>query len=156
MSTQHTRRGRHKQAARNLMIAVTTATLAGSGAAIAANGGAAPPTTKSAPSAGAPVTKPADALAGSASDGSRGSRRDPRAPLLDNEPVVTQVRARLAGLVAAGTIEQAEADVVLRDVRAGRVEPDALVRAGKVSSAHMPAIMDTLRQVKEANAPAGG
>jgi hypothetical protein len=144
MSTTHThdRRGRHRQVARNLTIAVATAALAGGGAAMAADGGAAPPTNK-APADGTESAMKA-AVAGD------------RAPLGPDEPVVTQARAALEGLVADGTIEQAEADVVLRDVIAGSVEPDALVRAGKVSSAHVPAIMDALMEVKRANAPAGG
>jgi hypothetical protein len=144
MSTTHThdRRGRHRQVARNLTIAVATAALAGGGAAMAADGGAAPSTNK-APADGTESAKKA-AVAGD------------RAPLGPNEPVVTQARAALEGLVADDTIEQTEADVVLRDVIAGSVEPDALVRAGKVSSAHMPAIMDALMEVKRANAPASG
>jgi hypothetical protein len=41
-------------------------------------------------------------------------------------------------------------------VIAGSVDPDALVRAGKVAAAHMPAIDNALREVKQANAAAGG
>lgn len=138
MSTTHNGRGRHKQAARNLMIAVATAALAGTGAAMAADGGTAPPTTKAADS-GAAAGKPA-------------ARTGDRLPLAENEPVVTDARTGLGRLVADGTIEQAEADVVLRGVIAGSVDPEALVRAGDVSAAHMQAINDVLVEVKRANA----
>jgi hypothetical protein len=143
MSTTHNRRARHRQAARNLTIAVATAALAGGGVAMAADGGsAAPPTTK--------------AAAGGAKSVKSAPNPGEGAPLAANEPVVIQARAALEGLVADGAIEQAEADVVMRGVIAGAVDPDALVRAGEVSSAHMPAINDALREVKRANAPAGG
>jgi hypothetical protein len=141
MSTTHDRRGRHRQAARNLTIAIATAALAGSGAAMAADGGAAPSTTKPA-GGGAASAKPAP-------------QQGERAPLAQNEPVVTQARAGLGRLVADGAIEQAEADTVLRDVIAGSVDPEALVRAGKVSAGHMPAIVDLLDAVKRANASPG-
>jgi hypothetical protein len=61
-----------------------------------------------------------------------------------------------AAMAADGAIEQAEADTVMRGVIAGSVDPGALVRAGTVSSAHMPAIDKVLREVKRANAGAGG
>jgi Asp-tRNA(Asn)/Glu-tRNA(Gln) amidotransferase B subunit len=128
MSTTHDRRGRRRQAARNLTIAVATAALAGTGAAMAADGGAA--------------------------SGKTGTKTGDRPPLAENEPIVTQARAGLARLVADGTIEQSEADAVLREVIAGSVDPGALVRAGDVSAAHMPAINDVLREVKRANAGA--
>jgi hypothetical protein len=137
MFTTHDRRGRHRQAARNLMIAVATAALAGGGVALAGDG-AAPATTKA-------------AAGGCESAKSAQETRD-RLPLAEDEPVVTQARARLEGLVADGAIEQAEADVVLRGVIAGTVDPEALVRAGDVSAAHMPTINNALREVKEANA----
>jgi hypothetical protein len=152
MSTTHNRRARHKLAARNLMLAVATASLAGTGAAMAADGGT--PNTKTGAGAAAPqTTKVAPGGAGSVN---QGPKQGVRAPLADNEPIVTQARAALERLVADGSIEQAEADVVLRDVIAGSVDPVALVRAGEVSSAHMPAIDDALIAVKRANAPAGG
>jgi hypothetical protein len=138
----HDRRSRHRQAARNLMIAVATAALAGTGAAMATDGGGAPATTK--------------AAAGGVQPAKTAQNTGDRSPLAGNEPVVTQARARLEGLVADGTIEQAEADTVLRGVIAGSVDPDALVRAGKVAAAHMPAIDNALREVKRANAAAGG
>jgi hypothetical protein len=142
MSTTHNRRARHRQAARNLTTAVATAALAGGGVAMAADGGAAPPTTK--------------AAAGGAKSVKSAPNPGEGAPLAANEPIVIQARAALERLVADGAIEQAEADVVMRGVIAGAVDPDALVRAGEVSSAHMPAINDALREVKRANAPAGG
>jgi hypothetical protein len=142
MSTTHDRRGRHRQAARNLMIAVATAALAGSGAAMAADGGAAPSTTKAA-GGGAASVKPAP-------------RPGERAPLAESEPVVTQARAALGRLVAGGAIGQAEADTVLHGVIAGSVDPEALVRAGTVAAAHMPAIVDVLDAVKRANASPRG
>jgi hypothetical protein len=130
MSTTHSRRGRHRQVARNLTIALATAALAGTGAAMAADGGNPPPTT-------APKT-------------------GERPPLAANEPVVTDARARLQSLVADGTIAQAEADVVVGDVIAGSVDPEALVRAGDVSAAHMPPIVTVLDEVKRAHATPGG
>src|SRR5439155_16701621 len=77
-------------------------------------------------------------------------------PLAESDPIVRQARARLEGLVADGAIEQAEADVVMRRVIAGSVDPAALVRAGDVSAVHMPTINNALREVKQANAPGGG
>jgi hypothetical protein len=142
MSTTHSRRGRHKQVARNLIIAVATAALAGSGAAMAADGGTAPPNKKAAAGGGKSVQ----------SDSKPGGR----APLAENEPIVIQARAALARLVADDAIEQAEADVVMQGVIAGRVDEATLVRAGDVSAAHMPTIRDALIEVKRANAPAGG
>jgi hypothetical protein len=138
MSTPQNRRDRHRQVARNLTIAVATAALVGTGAAMAADGGATPPTTKSA-AAGTPAGKTAP-------------QSSARGPLAENEPIVTDARSRLDRLVADGAIEQAEADVVLRGVIAGSVDPEALVRAGDVSAAHMPAINDVLVEVKRANA----
>ena len=126
-------RGRRGQVARNLTIAVATAALAGTGAAMAAGGGGAPPATKET------VSKSYD-----------------RAPLAENDPIVVQARAGLDRLVADGRIEQAEADVVMQGVIAGRVDSDALVSAGKVSAAHMAAIDNVLREVKRANAAPGG
>jgi hypothetical protein len=142
MSINHDRRGRHRLVARNLTIAVATAALAGSGAAMAADGGGTPPPNKAGTGAADPAKAP--------------PKSGDRLPLAENEPVVTQARAALGGLVADGAIVQSEADVVLRDVIAGRVEPDALVRAGEVSAAHVPAIDDALREVKRANAGAAG
>jgi hypothetical protein len=142
MSTTHDRRGRHRQAARNVTIAVATLALTGTGVAMAADGGATPATTK--------------AAAGGAKSVKSAPHRGERAPLAENDPVVIQARAALERLVADGAIEQAEAEVVVRDVIAGSVHPDALVRAGEVASAHMPAIMDALMKVKRANAPGGG
>jgi hypothetical protein len=140
MSTTHERRGRQRQAARNLMIAVATAALAGTGAAMAADGGAAPSPTKAA-AGGVKPTKTAQ-------------KTGERGPLAENEPIVTQARAALGRLVAEGAIDQAEADVVMRGVIAGHVDEEALVLAGDVSAAHMPAIESELRAVKRANAPA--
>jgi hypothetical protein len=143
MFTTHDRRGGHRQAARNLMIAVATAAMAGGGAAIAAdNGGAAPATAK--------------AAAGGVEPAKTAQKTGERGPLAENEPIVTQARAALGRLVAEGAIDQAEADVVMRGVIAGRVDEEALVRAGKVAAAHMPAIVNVLYEVKRANAPAGG
>jgi hypothetical protein len=138
MSTTPSRRARHKQAARNLTIAVATAALAGGGAAMAADGGTAPSTTK--------------AGAGDAGSGKTAAKTGDRGQLAENEPLVTQARTGLGRLVAEGTIKQAEADAVMRSVIAGSVNPEALVSAGDVSAAHMPAINDVLRQVKTANA----
>jgi hypothetical protein len=142
MDSTHDRRARHRQVALNLTIAVVTAAVAGGGAALAAGGDATPATSN--PSAGAVE------CAKTAQDA-----RD-RGPLGKNDPIVKEARARLEALVADGDIEQTEADVVLRDVIAGSVEPEALVRAGDVSAAHMPTINQALREVKQANAPANG
>jgi hypothetical protein len=138
MSTNQDRRGRHRQLARNLTFAVATAALAGGGAALASDGGAAPASTNAAAGCVEPA-KPAPTTGD-------------RLPLAETDPIVTQARARLEGLVADGAIEQAEADVVMRGVIAGSVDPAALVRAGDVSAAHMPTINNALREVKQANA----
>jgi hypothetical protein len=149
MSTQSNGRGRRWQVARNLTIAVATAALAGGGAAMAADGGSAPSTSKPAPAGAAMPTAKAPANA----DRSAPAKPGERAPLTTNEPVVTDARTRLDGLVADGTIRQAEADAVMRDVLAGSVDPGALVRSGEVSAAHMPAINNELVEVKRANQP---
>jgi hypothetical protein len=142
MFTTHDWRGRHRQAARNLTIAVASAVLAGSGAALAADHGAAPSPIK--PAADGPgCAKP-------------GPTKGERVPLVADDDIVTQVRTRLQGLVADGAIGQAEADAVLSEVIAGSVNLDALVRAGTVSAAHAPTIDDALTEVKQASVAAGG
>ena len=138
MSTTPDGRGRHRRAARNLTIAAATLALTGTGVAMAADRDSSP-TSKDA--------------AGAAE---KGPNAGGPGPLAANEPVVVQARARLARLVADGAIDQGEAEAVERGVIAGRVDGHALVRAGEVSSAHMPAITDALTEVKLANAPAGG
>jgi hypothetical protein len=107
---------------------------------MAAGDGGAPSTAKSSP-AGAECAKP---------DPPKGDR----VPLTANDPIVAQVRTRLQGLVADGTIEQAEADAVLHEVVAGTVDLGALTRAGKVAEAHAPAIENAMIEVKQANAGA--
>ena len=80
MFTTHDWRGRHRQAARNLSIAVASAVLAGSGAALAADHGAAPSPTK--PAADGPgCAKP-------------GPAKGERVPLMANDDIVTQVRVK--------------------------------------------------------------
>ena len=135
MSTTHDRRGRHRRAARKITIAVATVALTGTGVAMAADGSA--------------------ESAKKAEFAKKGPKMGDPGPLAENEPIVIQVRAQLGRLVADGAIGQAEAEAVVRDVIAGSVHPDALVRAGEVSSAHMPTINHVLREVKRANAPAG-
>jgi hypothetical protein len=137
MFTLHDRRGRHQQAARNLAIAVVSAALAGSGAAMAAGDGAAPPTDKPA-TTGADCPKP-------------GITKGERVPLAADDVIVTAVRTRLQGLVADGAIEQSEADAVLQEVIAGSVNMGALTRDGKVSEAHAPTIDEALREIKRAH-----
>jgi hypothetical protein len=75
--------------------------------------------------------------------------------LAKNDPFVIQARAALKRLVANGAIEQAEAEAVEREVIAGSVDAGALVRDGKVASAHMPAIIEAITEVKRASEPAG-
>ena len=140
MSTTQDSRGRHRQAARNLAVAVTVAGLTGTGAAMAADGGTAPPSKKAAADGGKPVQ----------------SERRPAGPLAENEPIVIQARAALARLVTDGSIEQAEANVVMQGVIAGRVDEAALVRAEDVSAAHMSTIREALIEVKRDNEPAAG
>jgi hypothetical protein len=135
MFTHQIGRGRYGQVARNLTIAVATAALAGGGVALAADGG------------GSPTTKGGDV----ASPGTSAK------PVQGGVPagVVTDARARLGGLVADGTITQAEADTVLEGVIAGSVDPDALVAAGKLSAADASPIMTALMEVKRAHAADG-
>jgi hypothetical protein len=140
-TTPNVRRGGHGQAARILTIAVATAALAGAGAAAAADGGGKAAATKAKAAAeGAESLKAAPKTA------------DP-GPLDANEPIVTQARTRLERLVADGTIDQAEVEAVMRSVIAGSVDPEALVRAGDVSSPHMPAMYDVLLEVKRDHTP---
>ncbi|HMJ37697.1 MAG TPA: hypothetical protein VK501_27570 [Baekduia sp.] len=139
MFTSHDWRGRHRQAARNLSIAVASAVLAGGAAAMAADPGTPSPTRSAADGAG--CAKP----------GAKGERL----PLAPDDAIVTEVRTRLQALVADGAIEQAEADAVLHEVIAGSVDMGALVRAGTVAAAHVATIDEVLTDVKRASLAAG-
>jgi hypothetical protein len=140
MFTSHDWRGRHRQAARNLSIAVTSAVLAGGAAAMAADGGTPAPTKPAGDDAH--CVKPAP--------------RDERAPLSADDPIVEQARTGLQGLVTAGTIEQAEADAILRGVISGSVAMGELVDSGTVAADHVAPINAVLRAVKEGAIAAGG
>jgi hypothetical protein len=134
MFTTHHGRDRRRQVARNLTIAVASAALAGGGMAIASDH-----------SGGGSDSPKATSHAGAV-----------KGPPSKNDPLVADARARLDALVAAGTIEQGEADAVLQSVLAGSVDINALIDSGKVSAAHMPAINEQLRAVKQAHDPSGG
>lgn len=137
MFTSHDGRGR--QVARNLTIAVASAALAGSAAAMAADSGGTPSPTKRVINA-ADCTKP--------DPGAKGNR----APLSPGDTIVGEVRTRLHALVAAGKIEQGEADAVLREVTAGSVNLDQLVKAGTITAAHAETIDAVLMEIKNGHA----
>jgi hypothetical protein len=137
MNTPQIWHGGHRQAARNLTIVVIVTALAGTAAAIAASGGS-----------------PTNAAADGVKSAKPGPTRTDGPPLPANAPVVTQMRARLADLVARGAIDQAEADTVLQRVIAGSIAPAALIRAGQVSADHMAVINDALHAVKPLNTAA--
>jgi hypothetical protein len=132
MFTSHDGRGR--RIARNLTIAVASAALAGSAAAMAADTGGTPSPTKRVVDA-ADCAKP---------DPGRGDR----APLAPNDTIVQEVRTRLQALVAAGTVEQDEADAVLREVTTGSVNLDELLKGGTLTAAHAETIDAVLREIK--------
>jgi hypothetical protein len=138
MFTSHDGRGR--QIARNLTIAVLSAGLAGSAAAVAADNGGTPSPTKLVTRA-ADCAKPDD-----------GAAKPDRGPLPADDPVVQEARTRLQALVTAGTARQAEVDAVLREVIAGSVNLDALVKAGTLTAPHAAAIDEVLKAIKNAHA----
>jgi hypothetical protein len=135
MFTSHDGRGR--QIARTLTIAAASAALAGSAAAMAADGGTPSPAKHAAHAADCAKPDP-----GTAPDGA----------------IVQEVRTRLQALVVAGKVEQGEADTVLREVTAGSVNLDELVQAGTVTAAHAETIDAVLKEVKhghDGEKPAG-
>ena len=69
-------------------------------------------------------------------------------------PVEGAARTALDRLVAAGTIDQAQADAVMQQVDAGGVDGDALVAGGTVNQQQMQAVQAALVQVKLAAAAA--
>jgi hypothetical protein len=140
MFTSHDGRGR--QIARTLTIAVASAALASSAAAMAANTGGTPPPTKS--------TKRVAQAADCAKPDPGGKAG--RVPLSPDDSIVQEVRTRLQALVAAGKIEQGEADAVLREVTAGSVNLDALVKAGTITAAHADTIDAVLKEIKNGHA----
>ena len=62
--------------------------------------------------------------------------------------------AAVAQLVQAGTITDAQAQVVDADIQAGSIDPQQLVASGTLSSAQMQAVNDRLVAVKESVRPA--
>jgi len=140
MFTSHDGRGR--QIARNLTIAVVSAALAGSAAALAADTGGTLPPIK-------PTKRVVNATDCAKPDpGGKGDR----VPLAPDDTIVGEVRTRLQALVAAGKIEQGEADAVLREVTAGSVNLDALVTAGTITAAHAETIDAVLKEIKNGHA----
>jgi hypothetical protein len=139
MFTSHDGRGR--QITRNLTIAVVSAGLAGSAAAMAADNGGTPSPAKQSKR----VAHVADCAKPDPGNGDR-------APLSPDDTIVQDVRTRLQALVAAGTIEQDEADAVLREVTAGSVNLDALVKAGTITATHAETIDAVLKEIKNGHA----
>jgi hypothetical protein len=137
MFTSHDWRGRHRQIARNLTIAAASAALAGSAAAMAADSGGTPAPDKRAVGA-ADCAKP---------DPGKGDR----APLTADDAIVKEARSRLQALVSAGTIQQGEADAVMREVIAGSINLDELVRAGTIAAAHAETIDAVLKEIKHSH-----
>lgn len=115
-----------RRVAAHATIAVLVGTAAAAGVAFAGSGGGSP----SAGSGSAPT-------AGAAS-----------AP----NPVASAARTALEGLVANGTIDQAQADTIEQQVEAGSIDPQALINAGTVNQGQMQAVADALDQVKAAAA----
>ena len=66
------------------------------------------------------------------------------------------VRTALDRLVASGTIDQAQANVIEQHAVAGSVDPQALVAAGTLTQAEMQAVASALDEVKLSLAAASG
>ncbi len=64
--------------------------------------------------------------------------------------VLAGIHEGLAGLVAEGTIDQAQADAVQQQADAGSIDPKTLVASGVVSDPQMRAIADVIDRVKQA------
>jgi hypothetical protein len=146
MFTSHDGRGR--RIARTLTTAALSAALAGSAAAVAAGTGTGTGTGSGTGGTPAPV-KPVKRVARAADC----AKPDPgdgaeRLPLPADDPIVQEARTRLQALVTAGTAAQGEVDAVLREVIAGSVDLDALVKAGTLSAAHVEAIDAVLKDIK--------
>lgn len=62
--------------------------------------------------------------------------------------------AAVAQLVQAGTITDAQAQVLDADIRAGSIDPQQLVANGTLSSAQIQAVNDSLVTVKQSLRPA--
>jgi hypothetical protein len=63
--------------------------------------------------------------------------------------------AAVAELARAGTITDAQAQVLDADIRAGSIDPQQLVASGTLSAAQMQTVGDRLAAVKRSLAPAG-
>lgn len=136
MFTSHDGRGR--RIARNLTIAVAGAALAGSATAWATD------TDR--------TSSPAKRVARVADCAKPDPGKPDRGPLSPDDPIVRDARTRLQALVTAGTAEQAEVDAVLREVIAGSVNLDALVKAGTITAAHAETIDAVLKDIKNSHA----
>jgi hypothetical protein len=71
------------------------------------------------------------------------------------DSIASAARTALDRLVANGTIDQAQADTIERQVEAGSVDPSALI-AGTVNQEQMQAVADALDQVKRSAASSLG
>jgi hypothetical protein len=67
--------------------------------------------------------------------------------------ILAGVHDRLAGLVAAGTIDQTQAAAVQAEANAGSIEPKQLVDGGVLTDAQMHAVADALAALKRSYAP---
>jgi hypothetical protein len=134
--------GRGRQIARTLIGGVASAALAGSAAAWASGGNGG--------TASAPAAKRVAHAADCAKPDAGGDARE-RSPLKPDDPIVLDARTRLQALVTAGQAEQGEVDAVLREVIAGSVNLDELVRAGTLTAAHAATIDGVLRALKDSH-----
>ena len=112
-------KSRHRRILANVAIAIAVGTASAAGVALAGGGGGGSP-----------------------------SGTTPTGSGLVPTPIGVAARNALQRLVAAGTINQAQADAVQREVDAGSVDPKTLVDSGAVSDAQMHAIADVLDRVK--------
>lgn len=101
------------------------------------------PNAKAADAAGAPCAAP----------GGANVVRSKPAP--GAQPSPAPFLAAVAQLVQAGTINESQARVLDAGIRAGRIDPGALVASGTLSSAQMQAIISRLGAVKRSIAPPG-
>ncbi len=87
------------------------------------------------------------ALAGG-SGGATAVKATPSVQARAANPIVSGARHALAGLVAHGTIDQSQADAILRQVEAGSIDPKAVVASGLLTDAQMRSVAGALDQVK--------
>jgi flagellar basal body P-ring protein FlgI len=116
----------------------------------------APMHTDNAPSRPAGKAAMASGTASAAGTGCGAPAGDKGASSSSADPGPGPFLAAVAHLVQAGTINQAQADVLDAGIRAGSIDDAQLVANGTLSSAQMQAVDARLRSVKESLASRAG